>query len=106
MSGPARFNAQLIFLDRGEVAGEVRAYAELSRIALSDILRDSFGRSWPKVRAGLRAEYGHPSGRQVLVGTLLSLRGGAREAFRIKHNMPADTTAGELWAWAEQREAE
>lgn len=106
MSGPARYNAQMIFLDRAEVAGEVRAYAEVSRTALSDILRESFGRGWPKVRNALRAEHGHPSRRQMLVGTLLSLRGTARDAFRTKHGMPDSKTVGDLWKWADAPEQE
>lgn len=103
MSAPPKYNAQMIFLDRAERAGEVRAYAELSRTAISDLLRDAHERGWPQVRAVLRAEHGEPNRRQHQVGILLSLRGQDRPAYAERHGIPADATPGELWEWAARR---
>lgn len=64
-----KYQAQMIVMETIDVAGEMRAWAKkVPDLSLSNLMRASLSRGWPKVRSGLRRDHGELTPQELWAG--------------------------------------
>jgi hypothetical protein len=76
------YEAQMIVMATVDLAGEMRAWArKVPELSLSNLMRASLNRGWPKVRTKLRAEHGELTAQELWAGKRDSVKLDQRAAW-------------------------
>lgn len=77
-----KYEAQMIVMATVEQAGEMRAWArKVPDLSLSNLMRASLNRGWPKVRATLRRDHGELTAQELWAGKRDSVKLDDRAAW-------------------------
>lgn len=69
------YEAQMIVMETVETAGEMRAWArKVPDLSLSNLMRASLNRGWPKVRSTLQRDHGKLTPQELWAGKRDSVR--------------------------------
>jgi hypothetical protein len=87
-----KYTAQMIFMVEPRTAGEIRAWAQKTGVAYSELIRESVdGYGWARRRRQLEEEYGRLKPSELHAGVLSALPREQREAYAKKHGLPFET---------------
>lgn len=89
------YEAQMIVMETVEVAGEMRAWArKVPDLSLSNLMRASLSRGWPKVRSGLQRDHGHLTPQELWAGKRDSVKLTDREEWIEANPCPSGDHVG------------